>query len=88
MFLFTPTLSSALYMLLMRMAARMYREAFRMAEACVTDTPLSAEEKQAFEHLGALNDDQRCVCGCGGGAAAGAAANSSTCAAPTRTRCG
>jgi len=58
MFLFTPTLASALYLLMMRFASRAYREAFRMADACVTDTPLSSEEKQIFEHLGAFSDDQ------------------------------
>ena len=45
-FLFAPTLASALYLLLMRFLDRQYDEVFKLADSCVSDTPLSPEERQ------------------------------------------
>jgi hypothetical protein len=57
-FLFTPTLASALYLLLMRFLDRQYEEVFRVADSCVSDTKLSSEERQIFEQLQHLNGDK------------------------------
>lgn len=53
-FLFTPTLSSALYLLLLRLMSRQYDLAFRLADSCVKDTPLTAEEEQIIDLLGTI----------------------------------
>ncbi len=45
-FLLMPSLSSMLYMLLLRMQARQYSEVFKIVNSCVSDTELTAEEKQ------------------------------------------
>ena len=47
-FLLMPSLSSMLYMLLLRMQARQYPEVFKMANSCVSDTQLTNEEKQVL----------------------------------------
>ena len=56
-FLFAPTLSAGLYLLLTRFLSRNYAEVFRLAETIGTDTELSAEEKLAFHTLGRSNSD-------------------------------
>lgn len=50
-FLFTPTLSSALYLTLLRFLNRNYFEVFRLAEVIGTDTGYTPEEKQIFQLL-------------------------------------
>jgi hypothetical protein len=57
-FLFTPTLASAMYLLLLRFLDRQYEEVFRVADSCVSDTKLSSEERQIFEQLQHLNGDK------------------------------
>src|SRR5262245_38879411 len=44
-FLLTPTLSSALYLVVLRLLARSYDLASRLITICDTDSPMSAEEK-------------------------------------------
>ena len=50
-FLFTPTLSSALSLLLFRFISNQYDEVFRLIEFCVSDTVLNEEERQLFLQL-------------------------------------
>ena len=45
-FLTMPTLSSMLYMLVMRFYSRQYEEVFKLANSCISDTELTNEEKQ------------------------------------------
>ena len=56
-FIFTTTLSSSLYLLLLRFLHRNYEAAFRLADVCTTDTELSAEAALLFNQLSMLNDD-------------------------------
>ena len=56
-FLFTPTLSSALYLLLIRFLNRQYSDVFLLADSCVSDTRLSKEEEQILAQLKFINDD-------------------------------
>ena len=50
-FMFTPTLASAMYLLLLRLINRQYDEVFRLADFCVKDEALSAEEQQLFDKI-------------------------------------
>ena len=50
-FMFTPSLSSALYLLLLRFLHRDYAEVFRLAASVGTDIELSVEEKAIFSAL-------------------------------------
>ena len=50
-FMFTPSLSSALYLLLLRFLHRDYAEVFRLANSIGTDTELSVEERAIFSAL-------------------------------------
>lgn len=56
-FLFTPTLSSALYLLLLRFLHRSYDEVMRLANTIGTDTEYSAEENAIFQVLGRSDGD-------------------------------
>ena len=51
-FLFSPTLSSSLYLLLLRFLHRAYNEVFRLAATIGTDVEFSAEEDCIFQCLG------------------------------------
>ena len=53
----TPTFAAGLYMLLLRFLAGEYEEVFRSASCTVSDMPLSGEESQIFEQLGAISHD-------------------------------
>ena len=55
-FLFTPTLSSALYLLVLRFSLRQYDVAFRLCDSCVSDTALSAEDAACVNHLRSFTD--------------------------------
>jgi len=50
-FLFTQTLSSTLYLMLLRFLNQDFREVFQLADACVADADLSSEEEQIFQKL-------------------------------------
>lgn len=54
-FLFTRSLSSALYLLLLRFAHRQYEEVFRLANSCASDR---AEHSQLWKELQAFNSDK------------------------------
>lgn len=56
-FLFTPTLSSALYLLLLRFLNRSYDEVIRLSNTIGTDTEYSPEENMIFKALGRSNGD-------------------------------
>jgi hypothetical protein len=53
-FLFTPSLASALYLLLLRYINCQYDEVFRLADFCVCDEKLSNEQQQIFDHIVAV----------------------------------
>jgi hypothetical protein len=50
-FLFMPTLSTVIYLKLLRFLHRDYNEVFRMADSIATDTAYSTEEGQSFGML-------------------------------------
>lgn len=56
-FMFSPTLASTLYLLLMRLLAREYQLAFRLIDSCVWDGQLTDEEKQIFGLLAKYDSD-------------------------------
>jgi hypothetical protein len=55
-FLFTPSLASSMYLMVMYFITGSYREVFRMVESCVSEE-LSAEELQIFNQLEFLGND-------------------------------
>eukprot|EP00954_Amorphochlora_amoebiformis_P014105 1105270-Amorphochlora_amoeboformis.AAC.1 len=57
-FLFTPTLSSALYLLLLRYLHRDYAAAFRLVHSIGTDAVFLDEEAMIFMHLAQCNKDR------------------------------
>lgn len=62
-FMSTPTLASALYLFCVRLLSRRYVDAFRLAESCVADTPLSPDELQLWNRISALaiDDDPEAI---------------------------
>ncbi len=50
-FLFTPTLASAIYVLLLRFLHRQYNEVVRLANSIATDTHFTKEETKIFKSL-------------------------------------
>jgi hypothetical protein len=56
-FMFTPTLSSALYLMLLRFLYRDYEEVFRLSVSISTDTLFSREENFIFQTLAYCNND-------------------------------
>ena len=56
-FLFTPTLASALYLILLRLISGNFDLAFRLADFCVADTQLSPDEDQLVEQLFEIQRD-------------------------------
>lgn len=56
-FLFTPTLASAIYMLWLRLAHRLYDEVVGLVNAIATDTKLVGHERIWFDMLKQLNKD-------------------------------
>lgn len=63
MFLFTPTLESALYLILMRTIHYMYSEALQLADACITDsvTPEAAAVWECLQAILASNQAEDLV---------------------------
>ena len=57
LFMFTETLASALYLLMLRFLNRQYEQVFQLADFCVKDTELSPEEDQIFRQLHTLESD-------------------------------
>ncbi len=58
-FMFTPTLASSLYLLLLRFLYRDYNEVFRLVNTIGTDTEFSPEENYIFQLLGSANNGDR-----------------------------
>ena len=56
-FMHTPTLSSALYLLMLRLMNRDYAAAFLLADSIITDAAFSPEEAQIFRALGTILND-------------------------------
>lgn len=56
-FLFTPTLSSSLYLLVLRFLNRRYHDVFRLAATIGTDTDFSKEENHIFQSLSRASSD-------------------------------
>lgn len=56
-FLFTPSLASAVYLLILRFLTRQYAEVFQLADSCVSDSALTPEESQIIGELHLLADD-------------------------------
>ena len=56
-FLFTPTLASALYLILLRLISGNFDLAFRLADFCVADTQLSPDEEQLVQQLFEIQRD-------------------------------
>ncbi len=50
-FLFSTSLASSLYLLLLRLLSRQYASAFRLCTSCSSDQPLSEEEAHIFDQL-------------------------------------
>ena len=57
-FLFMPTLSTVIYLLLLRFLHRDYDIVFRLADSIATDTAYTAEEGQVFRMLQLCNTDR------------------------------
>eukprot|EP00941_MAST-03F_sp_MAST-3F-sp1_P005039 g5039.t1 len=53
-----PTLASALYLLLLRFLNRQYERVFQLAESCIKDSELTAEEKQIAAQLADVKRDK------------------------------
>ena len=56
-FLVPPSLAACLNLLLLRWLARDFEAAFALCPACVTDLPLTPDEKQLWACLGSFEDD-------------------------------
>jgi ankyrin repeat protein len=56
-FLITTSLGSTLYLLLLRLMARNYEDAFTLIDSVNTDRPFTNEEEQIFKALGPLAKD-------------------------------
>ena len=57
-FITTPTLASALYLLLLRLQTRKYRDVLKLADSCITDGNVTDEERNIFEQLQYIAEDQ------------------------------
>ena len=57
-FLYTPTLTAALYLLFLKFQNRKYDQVSQLVRAIATDSPYQKEALHVFEHLGTLNPDQ------------------------------
>jgi len=55
-FLSSRSIASSLYLLVLRMMSRNYRDVFRLVESCVCDRPLSPQERQIYDVIGTIQD--------------------------------
>jgi len=51
------SIGSTLYLLVLRLMTRKYREAFALVESCVCDRNLTPQEQQIFKLIGEIKDD-------------------------------
>ena len=56
-FLSSRSIASSLYLLVLRLMSRNYRDAFRLIESCVCDNVLTPQEKQIYDVIGTIKDD-------------------------------
>lgn len=56
-FLSSRSIASSLYLLVLRLISRDYRDAFRLIEGCVCDSVLTPQEKQIYDVIGTIKDD-------------------------------
>ena len=56
-FMLSRSIGSTLYLLVLRMMTRKYKEAFSLIESCVCDRNLTPQEKQIYKLLGEIKDD-------------------------------
>ena len=56
-FMSSRSIASSLYLLVLRLMSRNYRDAFRLIESCVCDNVLTPQEKQIYDVIGTIKDD-------------------------------
>jgi hypothetical protein len=56
-FMSSRSIASSLYLLVLRLMSRDYRDAFRLIESCVCDSVLTPQEKQIYDVIGTIKDD-------------------------------
>jgi hypothetical protein len=56
-FLSSKSISSSLYLLLLKLMNRKYDDAFKLIEGCVSDMPLTPQEKQIYDLIATVKDD-------------------------------
>jgi hypothetical protein len=56
-FMSSRSIASSLYLLVLRLMSRNYRDAFRLIESCVCDSVLTPQEKQIYDVIGTIKDD-------------------------------
>ena len=56
-FLSSRSIASSLYLLVMRLMSRNYRDAYRLIESCACDRLLTAQERQIFDVIGTIKDN-------------------------------
>ena len=56
-FMSSRSIASSLYLLVLRLMSRNYRDAYRLIESCVCDNVLTPQEKQIYDVIGTIKDD-------------------------------
>jgi hypothetical protein len=56
-FLSSKSIGSSLYLLVLRLMSRMYKEAFRLIESCVCDLPFTDQEQQIYDLISLARED-------------------------------
>lgn len=56
-FMLSRSIGSSLYLLVIRLMTRKYKEAFSIIESCVCDRNLTPQEKQIYKLIGEIKDD-------------------------------
>jgi hypothetical protein len=56
-FLYSRSVASSLYLLVLRLMGRRYRDAFRLIESCVCDSAMTPQEQQIFEVMTFIKED-------------------------------
>ena len=56
-FMSSRSIASSLYLLVLRLMSRNYRDAYRLIESCVCDNVLTPQEKQIYDVISTIKDD-------------------------------
>jgi hypothetical protein len=56
-FLSSKSVGSSMYLLVLRLMSRMYKEAFRLIESCVCDLPFTPQEQQIYDLISLARED-------------------------------